>query len=135
MNIRQFCCASWFCSLFMLLLGGCSQADPRSIAVEQARELLRENEQNSSFVIVDVRTPEEFAGGHIKGATLINYYDADFGDRIAALPADKTYFFYCRSGNRTSRTMQIARNAGLQNIFELKGGTSAWAKAGLPLLQ
>lgn len=135
MNIRQICCASWLCSLLMMFFGGCSQADPGLIAANTASELLRSNEQNGSFVVVDVRTPEEFANGHIKGAILINYYDADFSDRIAALVPDKTYFFYCRSGNRTSKTMQLARNAGLQNVLELQGGIIAWTKAGLPLVQ
>lgn len=77
-------------------------------------------------LIIDVRTPEEFAEGHIKGAQLINFYDQDFEQKVAALPKDKPVYVYCRSGNRSSQSIPSFQKAGFKQIYELAGGMNAW---------
>ena len=59
-----------------------------------------------SFAIIDVRTPEEFYAGRIKGSVNFNYYDSFFLSEIKNLDRDKTYFIYCRSGNRSGQTLR-----------------------------
>jgi len=63
--------------------------------------------------VVDVRTPDEFASGHVEGAELIDIKDAGFADRIAALDPATTYVVYCRSGNRSATAATQMRAAGL----------------------
>jgi rhodanese-related sulfurtransferase len=63
--------------------------------------------------VIDVRTPDEFAAGHVEGAELIDIQDAGFADRIAALDPATTYVVYCRSGNRSATAATEMRAAGL----------------------
>jgi phage shock protein E len=84
------------------------------------------------MVLLDIRTPEEFAEGHIAGATNLDFYRADFKDKIAALDPSKTYLIYCRSGNRTRQTAAIAHKAGIKSIV-LEQGIIDWSYNKLPL--
>jgi rhodanese-related sulfurtransferase len=66
--------------------------------------------------VIDVRTPEEFAEGHVEGATLIDIQGADFEAQVDALDPEATYVVYCRSGNRSARAAAMMRDAGLEVI-------------------
>ena len=83
--------------------------------------------------IIDVRTPEEFAEGHIAGAVNIPVQQADFGDRIAQLDPNTTYAVYCRSGNRSQPAVDAMEQAGITDIYELESGTKGWTAEGQPL--
>jgi phage shock protein E len=84
-------------------------------------------------VIIDVRTPEEFADGHITGAVNIPVQQADFASRIAGLDPNTTYAVYCRSGNRSQPAVAAMEEAGITTIYELDSGTKGWTAAGQPL--
>lgn len=81
-------------------------------------------------LIIDVRTPDEFAQGHIKGAQLINIYDHDFEQKVAELPKDKPVYVYCRSSNRSMQAIPVFQKAGFKQIYELAGGMNAWYASG-----
>jgi phage shock protein E len=89
--------------------------------------------EQPGVVIVDVRTAEEFADGHITGAVNIPVQQPDFADRIAALDPNSTYAVYCRSGNRSQPAVAAMQKAGITTIYELESGTKGWTAAGLPL--
>lgn len=82
--------------------------------------------------LIDVRTPKEFAGGHLQGAENIHLYDRDFGPRIDKLDKEKTVYVYCKAGGRSSEAVSILKSKGFQHIVELEGGTDAWADAEKP---
>jgi rhodanese-related sulfurtransferase len=65
---------------------------------------------------IDVRTPEEYAEGHVDGAANLNFQGAEFADQIAALDPDATYVVYCRSGNRSAQAAVQMRELGLDVI-------------------
>lgn len=88
-----------------------------------------------NVTIVDVRTPEEFAQGHIEGAVNIPVEYADFTDQVSQLDADGTYAVYCRSGNRSQTAVDQMSAVGINGIYELESGTNGWAAAGQPLVQ
>lgn len=83
--------------------------------------------------IIDVRTPAEFADGHIVGAVNIPVNDPDFGRRVSELDWAEKYAVYCRSGNRSQTAVARMLAAGILDIVELKTGTNGWAAAGQPL--
>lgn len=80
-------------------------------------------------VVIDVRTPEEFAMGHIDGAININYLGEGFWDKMEVLDPKGTYFVYCRTARRSVRTCTLMRNGGFKNIYHLDGGWNAWLEA------
>ena len=84
----------------------------------------------SDAIIIDVRTPEEFAAGHLEGAVLIDIKDASFDSKIAALDPDASYIVYCRSGNRSAQAVERMRGAGIDDITDLGSLENASAVVG-----
>jgi rhodanese-related sulfurtransferase len=82
--------------------------------------------------IVDVRTPGEFAEGHIDGAVNIDVQGPDFAGQISSLDPAGTYAVYCRSGNRSQAAVQMMSQAGINGIYELQDGIVGWDAAGYP---
>ena len=84
----------------------------------------------SDAIIIDVRTPEEFAAGHLEGAVLIDIKDVSFDSKIAALDPDASYIVYCRSGNRSAQAVERMRGAGIDDITDLGSLENASAVVG-----
>ena len=82
------------------------------------------------LVILDVRTPDEFAAGHIPGAVNIDFYELSFPDDLDALDRDVPYAIYCRSGNRSGETIGLMEDLGFGTVSELGGGIITWLEAG-----
>lgn len=83
--------------------------------------------------LIDLRTPEEYGGGHLANAELIDFYAAGFADRIAALDRSLPLAIYCRSGNRSGQTARQMRALGFSDVLELGGGIVAWTASGRPV--
>jgi len=81
-------------------------------------------------VVLDVRTPEEFAAGHLEGAVNLDVSDAGFAGQVAELDPDATYALYCRSGNRSQAAMGLIQGAGIDSLADLAGGIQAWTQSG-----
>lgn len=90
---------------------------------------------SGDHVVLDVRTPEEFAGPHLEGAVNIDFYSPSFADQIAALDPEGSYVVYCRSGNRSGQATQLMGDLGFADVHDLAGGIVAWSEAGLPLVE
>ncbi len=84
-------------------------------------------------VLLDVRTPQEFAEGHLDGAVNLDVSAPDFATRLADLDPEATYAVYCRSGNRSQTALDLMTQAGFGTAADLAGGIGAWADAGLPV--
>jgi len=82
--------------------------------------------------IIDVRTPEEWATGHVEGAVRIGIADSDFTSQIQALDPSLDYFVYCRSGNRAGQAIDFMKNAGFTGNL-VNGGAVANAASMLGL--
>lgn len=82
-------------------------------------------------VLLDVRTPEEIAQGTIAGAIPMNFKDADFESRLSALDKTKPYFVYCAAGGRSSKVVDLMKEQGFKQIYNLEGGFEAWKAKGL----
>ncbi len=102
-----------------------------TISVEDAAAIAAD--PPDGLVVLDVRTPEEFAEGHLADAVLVDFYAADFVDQLAALDTDVPYLVYCRSGNRSGETLAAMEQLGFGSVVDVDGGIVAWADAGLPV--
>jgi rhodanese-related sulfurtransferase len=83
--------------------------------------------------ILDVRTPAEYAAGHIKGATLIDFNDPRFRQKVEALDRKQPYLLHCRSGARSTQSLALFKELGFEAVTHLEGGILAWTKAGKPV--
>jgi phage shock protein E len=114
----------------MLFLTGCSSAG--SATNMGASEFIAKISE-PGVVIVDVRTHEEFAAGHLQGAVNIDVSSSNFDSQIAALDKNDTYAIYCRSGNRSTIASGKMSDAGFANLFNFnKGGFAELAATGAP---
>ena len=114
-----------------LLLAGCSTS---SSAIDLSVTEFSAKVAEVGVITLDVRTPGEFAGGHVEGARLIDFQSGNFENEIATLDKNATYAVYCRSGNRSGQAVKVMQDAGFTNVFNMNGGVIDWANAGLPLV-
>ena len=124
--------------LLGLILSSCqAQQDQHITAVSpsEAAELITKHRGDANFVILDIRTPAEYQSGHIKDAVMIDYYSKSFVDEIGRLDKEKSYLVYCRSGNRSARSMGLLKKLQFQKIYHLEAGINSWNSAGLPLIR
>jgi len=88
----------------------------------------------AGLVVLDVRTADEFAAGHLEGATMIDFYGDDFANQIEALDPNVPYLLYCHSGNRSGATRDLMSKLGFSDVADIDGGILAWSQAGLPIV-
>ena len=105
----------------------------QEVTVDQARELIQKRARNAQLVILDVRTPEEFAEGHLSGAVNVNLMAPDFESRLAGLNRGQTYLVYCRTGSRSAKATQAMRRLGFRSVYHMFEGIVGWQKKGFPL--
>ena len=117
------------------LLAGCSSAEGGSAVTNVKADRFVTSMTEPGTVIVDVRTPAEYAAGHVDGAINIDVEGGDFGTQIAALPKDSTYAVYCRSGRRSAIAADQMASAGFTSVVNLEGGGLAELQAaGAPVV-
>jgi len=85
-------------------------------------------------VVLDVRTPAEYASGHLPAAKNIDIEGPDFAAGIGALDKNATYAVYCRSGNRSGTALEQMTAAGFTHVYDLAGGIGAWQNMGGPMM-
>ena len=86
------------------------------------------NQKLSENILLDVRTEEECSESKIPGSLNIDYYSENFKNNLDKLNKNLNYYIYCRSGNRSGKTVVILREKGFKNVFNLEGGIIAWKK-------
>ncbi len=91
-------------------------------------------ELGEDTVIVDVRTPEEYAAGHLEGAVNVNLQSGAFEQEITDLPVDGEYVVYCRSGSRSAQAVEIMTEVGFDDVTDAGGIDGAASATGLPVV-
>ena len=117
--------------LLLLLLPSCGGENKTSSGrtVLPVEEYAQNLNTDTTAYLIDVRTPEEYAEGHIEGAVLMNVMDEQtFLAGIDTLDASHTYYIYCRSGRRSQKASGFMGERGLK-VVDLQGGYNAWQKA------
>ena len=89
----------------------------------------------ASTTVIDVRTPAEFAEGHLEGAVNSDVSAPTFASEISQLPVDGEYVIYCRSGNRSAQAVSQMTELGFTNLTDVGGVQQASAATGLPVVK
>ncbi|MEO1167883.1 MAG: rhodanese-like domain-containing protein [Pseudomonadota bacterium] len=102
------------------------------VTVAEAKALI---DGEGSVVVLDVRTPEEFAEGHIEGALNVDFRDENFPEELAKLDRDQRYIVHCRSGRRSSASMEVFEELGFADIQHMYEGSNGWLEAEFPMVR
>ena len=86
--------------------------------------------QDTNYIIVDVRTAEEFESGHIQDAIHFDFYSESFQKEILSLDKSSSIILYCRTQNRSAKTADFLKENGYKEIAVLEGGITSWVKNG-----
>ncbi|MDH7444537.1 rhodanese-like domain-containing protein [Aquimarina sp. 2201CG14-23] len=119
-------------TLLSLLFFNCKEnnsgdtAAVKLITVEEMDSLL----EMEKVQLVDVRTPEEYAEGHIEGAININFSDENFETLISTVDKSKPVAVYCGRGGRSGKCSAYMKKAGFTKIYDLDGGIIEWKYKG-----
>lgn len=106
-------------------------ADSATIVSVETFEKMSKKKRKT--VILDVRTPEEVAEGHLAGAKNIDVQDELFQQNIEQLNKNKTYLLYCRSGKRTAVAGAKMKASGFKKVYMMDGGITSWKEKGKPV--
>jgi rhodanese-related sulfurtransferase len=120
-----------------LSLAACSSdsaSNEVAATTQVANAATNESQTTATATIIDVRTPEEFAAGHLDGAINMNVQDDAFATQIATLDSSNKYIVYCRSGNRSAVATALMNDAGISQITDLGSVENASAKTGIPIV-
>ncbi len=99
-----------------------NDATLKLITVEEMDSMLKMDQVQ----LIDVRTPKEYALGHIEGATNIDFNDDDFETLIKKIDKTKPIAVYCGSGGRSRRCANYMKEAGFKKIYDVDGGITEW---------
>ena len=83
-------------------------------------------------LVLDVRTPQEVAGGTLNGASVIDFQGGKFEQRVSLIARNRPVFVYCASGGRSGQAAALMTKLGFTKVYNLSGGYRAWTAAGLP---
>jgi rhodanese-related sulfurtransferase len=100
----------------------------KNITAIDAFKLIEKHKNDPDFIIIDVRTPEEFSGEHIEGAKNINFFSTDFEKQLKNLDKEKICLIYCASGRRDAKSIEKMKNLGFKEVYNIKGGFKAIQK-------
>ena len=85
-------------------------------------------------MILDVRTPQEYRSGHLKGSINLDFRSTSFADDLAVLDRGNAYLVYCRTGVRSGQTAALMKSLGFMEIYDLVGGITGWQREGFEIV-
>ena len=89
--------------------------------------------QQDKVLLIDVRTPEEYAKGHLAGSRNIDWLDNGFMAVVGKLDHKAPVLLYCAVGGRSEEAAAALRKAGFTDVHDMEGGINAWKAQGLPI--
>jgi thioredoxin 1 len=118
-----------FVFMTMLLMFACKQSEHIQLEPKEFNQKI----SSGDVQLLDVRTTEEFNQGHIDNAMNIDIKSKEFDSKASGLYQDIPVYVYCKSGRRSSDAANRLKDMGFKEVYELKGGISAWNESGLPV--
>ena len=120
--------------LFFFLLLICSCQIFESTEINEISDAQFIEIQDSDYILVDVRTIEEYESGHIQDAVNFDFYSESFQNDILSLDKSSSIILYCRTQNRSTKTANYLKENGYKEITVLEGGITSWVKNGNDLV-
>src|SRR5690606_4251828 len=98
------------------------------------KDFKKKLDETPTAQLLDVRTPQEYAEGHLKDALNLDWDGEDFTQQVQAANLDKAkpVFVYCLAGGRSAAAAQSLRGMGFSEVYEMEGGMMKWRREGLP---
>ena len=124
----------WF-GLAVTALGDQDSVRVIGVSAKEAADLIDEHNGDDEFAILDIRTPVEFQSGHLAKSIPIDFYSPTFADQLTRLDKTKTYLVYCRTGNRSTKSLQLFKTLKFQKVYHLKSGISDWKSKGFAVVK
>ncbi|WP_424356385.1 rhodanese-like domain-containing protein [Methanobacterium sp. MBAC-LM] len=95
--------------------------------------ILEKHRDDPDFVVMDVRTPEEYDEGHIENAYLLNFKSGSFEDELENMDKNKKYYVYCRTGRKSRKAVELMEKRGYSEAHSVIGGIDKWKRSRLPV--
>jgi len=125
-----------FVVIFIFHSQGTSSAEEfTNMSAKETNRLINQNKGDENIIVLDIRTPGEFAAGHIEKAVNIDYFSPNFQSRLDQLDKSKTYVMHCKSGGRSGRSVSIFKELNFKNLIHMHGGFDEWVQSGLPVVK
>ncbi|MCD5425730.1 MAG: rhodanese-like domain-containing protein [Methanosarcinaceae archaeon] len=106
-----------------------------NITPKEAFNLIQLNKDDLNFIIIDLRTPNDFSNGHIENSINIDYRSTSFKDEVNKLDLKKKYLIYCRSGRCSAATLNIMKLPKFIEVYNMLGGITQWNLEGFPIVK
>jgi len=116
--------------LFIILFA-CSSTDSKNDSVLEPEAFKSKIENGAT--LIDVRTQDEYATGHIAGSINLDIKNPGFKDNLSMFDPKKEYAVYCASGVRSAKAAELMKGNGFTSVVTLTGGIKTWKEKGLPL--
>ncbi len=117
--------------LFLAFIVDTNAQSVQNVNALKFKELIAKGD----YILVDVRTPDEFSRGHIQGSTAINVADPGFPSKVSLLQKEKTILIYCLTGSRSSYAANYLIQNGFKKVYNLQNGIMDWSQQGFALEQ
>ena len=114
--------------LSLFLIFSCDYLSPKDINYISDSDLIEM--QEIDYILLDVRTSDEFSSGYIKNAINLDFYSETFQNDILSIDKNLPIVLYCRTNNRSTKTANILKENGFKEISVLEGGITDWVKNG-----
>ena len=114
--------------LSLILAFSCDYLSPTEINFISDSDLIEM--QEIEYILLDVRTPDEFSSGFIKKAKNLDFYSETFQNDLLSIDKSLAVVLYCRTNNRSTKTANILKQNGFKEISVLEGGITDWVKNG-----
>lgn len=129
----QFSAILSFFLLFIAFNSACQKKEKGIILI--SADSLKVMLNGEHGILLDVRTPEEFAEGHLPGAINIDYKNEGFSAALDTLDKTKQYEVYCRSGHRSNESAVMMSKKGFKKVYDLEGGILKWQEKGFQTIK
>jgi rhodanese-related sulfurtransferase len=125
----------FFSSLLAIQAVSCQQPESGGAIKHVDVSSFQKMTRRSDVILLDVRTPQEFAEGHLSGARNLDFSSEGFAAALTGMDKSVAYMVYCKSGRRSAMAAEQMQEAGFTTITDLKGGITAWQSARLPVVR
>ncbi|MHC4550611.1 MAG: rhodanese-like domain-containing protein [Planctomycetota bacterium] len=127
-------------ALGLLVAAACNGSSPPAppagtvdqLTIAEASLLIDQNVGNPAFYVLDVRTPTEFAAGHLEDAENVDFMSGSFEADVSAYPLDGIYLVHCQAGFRSAGAADAMHDLGFLEIHDMPDGFAGWVAAGMP---